>query len=820
MEDPHKLAAMRLLALATPPAYFVNGNLFPLLALRMARLSAKYGNSSHSAFGYVMYGMVLCGVLYDMPQGLAFGWLALELVDRFNAQDIKGKVMMIFAGFILHWNGRLADTVPIFSKGASAALDAGDLEFHGYNRYAQASYSFMSGMELDKVADQIDHLYLAVLQNKHEKTQLVFRMPRQAVRDLRGGAAPPPPKDEGPFDEAAHVALWSERDRMALCYYYKFRAVKQFMAHDFTGCVQSTRVIDDNFNTVMGMAFSAYYLPYQSLSLIALAPGMSFWERRRAMRTIRHNQRRLRKWSEHAPENYLHKFTLVEATLSRLRGRLIEAERQYEEAIRLARRYGALPDEALTHELAGEFQLERGQETAGRARLNEAHRIYRRWGAFAWTDHLEQRHPSIFRESVFLPEADGARTSMDSGESKDLVDVATITKAARAIFGSIVGGDVINEVMKATIVNAGASRGLLLLGSGDNLLIEAESAGQAESAHVQAIPFAESGRVSEQVINYAAHTRQSVVLDDAPRDRTFSDDPYIAAHKPLSVLCTPLVNHGDLMGLLYLENSLVRGAFTPARIRTLEVLAAQAAISLENAKLYRQVIKHAEVLEARVQERTRELDEAYSKLREIFGKYVPRKVAESIVAGRGSIKPTLTTATILYSDIEGFTAIAERMPPEQVVQMLNEYFSTVVAPIDRNGGIVNQFLGDALLVTFNIPIADPRHAEQAVRTAMEMQEALKGRTFAGVPLRTRIGINTGDVIAGNVGSGDRTNYTVYGDTVNIAARLEQLNKQYGTLVLVSGATVACLDGAYPLQTIGEVPIRGKAAPVSLFKLAV
>ena len=820
MEHPYKLAAMRVLMLATAPAYFVDANLLPLLSLRMARLSVRYGNANHSAYGYVMYGLVLCGVLNDMPRGLAFGRLALELVDRFNAQDIKGKVIMVFGGFILHWNGKLADTLPLFSKGANAALEAGDLEFHGYNRYAQASYAFMSGMGLAKVADLLDLLYQAVLQNKHEKTQRVFRMARQAVRDLRGAAAPPAPKDEEPFDEQAHVVLWTERDRMALAYYYKYRAVKQFMAHDFAGCLHSTQVIDDNFNAVMGMAFSAYYLLYQSLSLIALAPDMSRRERWRALRKIRHNQRRLRTWSRHAPENYLHKFVLVDAALARLRGRPMQADRGYEEAIQLAHRHGALHDEALAHELAGEFQLARGHETAGRAHLTEARQFYRRWGALAWVDHIERRHPAIFGESRFVPDADGAQTSMDSSESRGLVDVATITKAARAISGRIVASDVIDEVMKATMVNAGASRGLLLLARGNDLFIEAESVGQGESTRVQAIPFSESGKAPERVVNYAVRTRQSVVLDDAPRDTTFSDDRYIAARKPLSVLCMPLVDKGDLIGLLYLENDLARGAFTSARIQTLEVLAAQAAISLENARLYRQVSEHAEVLEGKVRERTRELEDAYGKLREIFGKYVPSKVAEAIVAGHGSLKPILTTATILYSDLEGFTTIAEHMPPEQVVQMLNEYFSTVIGPIDRNGGIVNQFQGDAMLVTFNIPIADPRHAEKAVRTATEIQEAVRGRTFAGVPLRTRIGINTGEVIAGNVGSGDRINYTVHGDAVNLAARLEQLNKQYETLVLISGTTVAQLNGAYAVQAVGEIAIRGKSAPVLLFKLAV
>jgi class 3 adenylate cyclase len=205
-------------------------------------------------------------------------------------------------------------------------------------------------------------------------------------------------------------------------------------------------------------------------------------------------------------------------------------------------------------------------------------------------------------------------------------------------------------------------------------------------------------------------------------------------------------------------------------------------------------------------------------IREVFGKYVPEDVAEAIVEGKGSLEPIQTTATVLYTDLEAFTSIVEDMPPEKVVQMLNEYFPAVIEPIKRHGGVVNQFQGDAMLVTFNVPVEDPAHADQAVAAAREILDVVTGRSFAGIPLRTRIGINTGTVIAGNVGSGDRINYTVHGDAVNLAARLEQLNKDYGTLVLVSGNTVSLLKDSYQLESIGEVTIRGKQKMVELFQL--
>ena len=369
-------------------------------------------------------------------------------------------------------------------------------------------------------------------------------------------------------------------------------------------------------------------------------------------------------------------------------------------------------------------------------------------------------------------------------------------------------------------MDAGATRGLLLLAQGNELVIQGESSasGRADTSH--GLLFAGSGKGPERLVNYVARTRQSVVLDDAIRDETYGEDPFIVDRRPHSALCMPLLDRGELVGLLYAENSLTRGAFTADRIHTLQLLASQAAISLENARLFQEIRSHANALEVKVKERTRELEDAYGMLREIFGKYVPRGVAEAIVAGRGSLRPTQTLATIFYSDVQGFTSIVEHIEPGRLVDMLNEYFQILIEPIERNGGIVNQFLGDAMLVTFNIPIADPQHAQKAVRTAAEIQRVLQGRKFAGVELVTRIGIHTGMVITGNVGSGKRVHYAVYGDAVNLAARLEQLNKDYGTRVLISGATKELLNGAYELAPVGEVVVRGKTVPVKLYRLDV
>jgi class 3 adenylate cyclase len=204
-------------------------------------------------------------------------------------------------------------------------------------------------------------------------------------------------------------------------------------------------------------------------------------------------------------------------------------------------------------------------------------------------------------------------------------------------------------------------------------------------------------------------------------------------------------------------------------------------------------------------------------VRDLLGKYVPESVAAKLIKERGAIEPLSTQATVMFTDVAGFTTLSEQVSPEELVEMLNEYFTVLADILESHGGVITQFQGDGLLAVFNVPAPDPDHAAEAVRSAVEMQRAVGSRTFAGHTLSSRIGVTTGEVVAGSVGTSGRLSYTIYGDTVNLASRLEQMNKQFGTGILLSQHTVV-LAGDFPFQRIGEVEVRGKAEPVTVYTL--
>ena len=204
-------------------------------------------------------------------------------------------------------------------------------------------------------------------------------------------------------------------------------------------------------------------------------------------------------------------------------------------------------------------------------------------------------------------------------------------------------------------------------------------------------------------------------------------------------------------------------------------------------------------------------------IRETLGRFVPTDVAKALLTEGGELAPVQSEATVLFSDLEGFTTLTETLGPDGIVELLNEYFEAMVEILERHRGVVTQFQGDAILATFNVPVPDPDHAASALRAALEMQSAVRSREFAGRRIGSRIGINTGPLVAGAVGAKGRLSYTVHGDAVNLAARLEALNKELGTRILVSGATAARVEG-FDLEAKGEVDVRGQSGRITVHAL--
>ncbi len=217
----------------------------------------------------------------------------------------------------------------------------------------------------------------------------------------------------------------------------------------------------------------------------------------------------------------------------------------------------------------------------------------------------------------------------------------------------------------------------------------------------------------------------------------------------------------------------------------------------------------------RIVQRQLELDEEQRTLSEVFGRYVPKTIADALISDRGLLEPVEGVATVLFIDVAGFTRLTEASGPRGVVGVLNAFFDAATQAITHHDGVVTQFIGDAIMATFNLPVKDPEHAAKAVLAALDIVDLAASRSFEGEQLSIRAGVATGPVIAGNVGGGGRQSYSLYGDTVNLSARLEALNKEHGTVLLIDAATVAQLPDI-PLREIGQIAVRGFSEPAAVF----
>ncbi|MFC1666018.1 adenylate/guanylate cyclase domain-containing protein, partial [Pseudomonadota bacterium] len=207
------------------------------------------------------------------------------------------------------------------------------------------------------------------------------------------------------------------------------------------------------------------------------------------------------------------------------------------------------------------------------------------------------------------------------------------------------------------------------------------------------------------------------------------------------------------------------------------------------------------------------------QMRETFGKFIPNAIVDNILADAGQLKPDIREATIFYSDIQKFSNITESMNPNKILEFVNEYFTVVTGIIEGKGGVIYQFQGDAILATFNLPIKEEQHAIHAVECAIDVLEKLDSHQFScGISVKTRIGINTGRVVAGTVGGPSRLGYTVHGDAVNLAAHVEQVNKSYGTEILITENTVSQLGNRFKLSAVDTIAIKGRSKPITLYSV--
>jgi predicted ATPase/signal transduction histidine kinase len=614
MTDPQQLATITILSSLFSPAYVALPPLAPLVICKQVNLSVQYGNASLSPYAFAIYSFLLCG-MGDIERGYQFGQMALRLVSKLNAKEIQAKTSAIVHSGIQPWKEHLRKTLEPLLSDYFCGLETGELEFAGYAIYEYSYYSYFIGKQLTQLEREIASYADAVSKIHQEAALSYLKICWQAVLNLIGRSQDPCHLKGEAYDEETMLQLYQRTNNyLGIHYLYLHKLVLCYLFENYPEAFKNIAQIESYLSAASGQITVALFYFYDSLVRLAVYSDTPQSEQQELLDRVQANQEKIQKWVHHAPMNHLHKFYLVEAERHRVLGEKIEALEMYDKAIALAKENEYLNEEALAHELAAKFYLEWGKQKLAKPYLIDAYYAYARWGAKAKVDHLEQGYPQLLApilqqertrqhpsETTHISCSESSlsntnTTIIGSTSSWDVVDLPTVIKASQALSSEIKLDQLLTTLLEVVVKNAGAQSGALILNEEGNWRINIHCTNR-EDCLLQSLPVEESEVIPLTLINYVKRTKETLIFDDASNQPRFASDPYIIQHQPQSLLCTPINERGNMMGILYLENNLATGVFTSDRVAILNILCSQAAISLQNARLYQQSQEYAQKLE-------------------------------------------------------------------------------------------------------------------------------------------------------------------------------------------------------------------------------
>ena len=579
--DPDLRIVIRLLVETWVPAYNARPACHALLIARAMGLLLRHGNTAESSAVFGGWAMVLLARFGDARTAFELSQAALQIAERYRDRRARATALVLGGG-VGHWWSPLAEAARLLHRGFREQREIGDARAGIAAIIATWTVVVESGERLpDVLAASAEYLAFAE-ESRNDVARDAIRLIRQLLPALEGRTRGAATLDDDGFDEAACLARFARAGFGAgMTLHRILKQVAAFVLGRYDEALEAAAVAAAP-GPISTFAYDATHHLFRGLSAAAVCPRPDAARHSELAAIVREEVERHARWAAQCPQNYLHRFELISAEAARIEGRALDAEGLYEQAIGSARSNGFVQHEALACELASRFWRGRGIERIANAYLRDARAAYERWGAGGKVRSIDEEFPRLLGAPAAAPTA----TFAVRAEQLDLVSVA---KAAQAISGEIVLDALLPRLLGIVLEQGGAQRGVLLLARGDDLSVDAEATVDDGGVRATALPSAPLGASSPvlpaAVVRYVRRTRERVILDDQDGAARFATDEYLARRRPRSAVCLPIVRQGEVVGVLYLENDLSAGAFTRERLVALELIAAQAAISVQNASL-------------------------------------------------------------------------------------------------------------------------------------------------------------------------------------------------------------------------------------------
>ncbi|MGE6260030.1 AAA family ATPase [Heyndrickxia sporothermodurans] len=628
MEDEEKRLLLQTLTNINGPAFHVNQYLATWLMLRALRITVKYGRTDLTALIYNTYSLILSSGFLDFENSYKFADLAIRQAQTFGNQGLNGRVYFLFGSFINHWKHHLSLNLDYLKKSQSYCIEAGNLHLAGANSSFIGMILFMTGSHLQEVEDGIDKQLQFVKQIRYTLSNDFLNEVKQWIRILMDASRTPNWNLPKITDDLSAVIIHSII-RLQMAYLFNRKDI----------ALELLSILEEQFSHSTVLVIGPEYYMYQSLWMVKLYPQASKVEQRNYRKKIHINLKKLKKLAKHSPDNYKHKYLLVQAEAASLDKRTDNIAFLYDQAIGLAEENGYLQDTGIANECASNYYRSQESWKLAEYYITQAYLSYSKWGAKTKADQLLEQYPKLIKETK----------NYHPKEKLEYLDIQSITAASQALSKEIILSQLLKKLMSIVLKNAGAGKGLLLLQKENQLSVVAKGSFYDEQEEIEVLPsnVGNQQSFSEMIVNYVVSSQEAVVEDDAGKEGLFTKDPYIIKNLPKSILCLPIVHQGRLNGVLYLENNEITHAFTKERIDVLTLLSSQAAISIENAYLYANL--ESKVIERTVELKTanEELEKAYQEiahseqLRRSFLSNISHDLRTPITSMRGYIEAIL-----------------------------------------------------------------------------------------------------------------------------------------------------------------------------------
>nr|WP_307786311.1 ATP-binding protein [Okeania sp. KiyG1] len=617
MTQPEQKMAIKLLITLGPPTYRSHQRLWSVICAKAVNLCLKYGNTPEVGYIYPAFGGLRGYALNNYQNTDKLLDVTIELTKTFNNKSAESVAYLMIGSSLRHWSHPLKVASEDYLSSYRVGLESSNLQYaayaFGHNMYCR----FYQSIPLEKLLAEISSSLAFTQKYKNQWAIDLFIGGGMLFSELMGVRTN--------IVESEYLEKCRQhKNWQVICIYNILKTQLLFLYDRQSEALECCQEADAEIINVapQGLLPYAHHLFIYALLMASLYPNATETQKLEYGEKISTYQKQLAIWAQNCPANFLHLCCLVEAEIARISGKMLEAIELYDRAITLAQENEYLQEEALGNELVAKFYLDWGKEKIAAIYMQEAYYCYARWGAKAKTDQLEQKYPQLLapilnskipqsKNQMMMRKMTDTITSTSSGISESL-DLASIIKASHTLSEEIELNALLSKLMYIVLENAGADAGALILDSSGSWEIAAKC--DRDQCYLSTIPFDKTDNLPISIINTVKRTQQTMLINNIKQDKTFSADPYLIQQPPKSLCCTPIVNQGKLIGILYLENHLTTEAFTPERIEVLKLLTAQAAISIENARLYQRLEDYNRTLEQQVAERTEELQQNNQQL--------------------------------------------------------------------------------------------------------------------------------------------------------------------------------------------------------------